>query len=99
MIGRARPDVVIAQGNHEVNINGSRADVLEIREFQYRTFEQFCRKVRNGKDAYDATNLPQDQGAHWRTYGAMTDDELTKEWETMTNRADVIYDPAPIRVP
>lgn len=94
---RATAGAVIAQGNHDVSLKGMRTDGLEIREFQYRTFEQFKRKVRNGKAAYDATNLPEGEGAHWRTFGAMTDCELVDAWELMTTRTDVVIDPAPIR--
>lgn len=94
---RAWPNVWVAQGNHNVNRPGKRVVGLEIREFQYRTLAQFARKVRNGKAAYDATDLPEGEGAHWREMGAMTDTELLKRWHEMVNRTDTIYDPAPIR--
>jgi hypothetical protein len=97
---RAAPDVWIAQGSHAVaHPAGKRrvAGLLALREFQYRTFEQFARKVRNGKQAYDATDLPYSEGAHWRLYGAMSDDDLAIEWAAMTTRADIVHDPAPIR--
>lgn len=94
---RPNAGVVVAQGNHDVSVSGKRAGGLEIREFQYRTFDQFVRKVRNGKAAYDATDLPEGEGAHWRTLGALSDRELAAEWGAMTARTDVLYDPAPIR--
>lgn len=94
---RASPGVWLAQGNHDVSLPGKRAGGLEIREFQYRSLEQFTRKVRNGKRAYDATDLPEGEGAHWRTLGALPDDEIAVEWKAMQSRTDVIYDPAPIR--
>lgn len=90
---RATAGAVVAQGNHDVSIPGERVEALQIREFQYRTFNQFCRKVRNGKAAYDATDLPEGEGAHWRRYGAMTTSALEAEWAAMTQRADVVYDP------
>jgi glycosyltransferase involved in cell wall biosynthesis len=94
---RPKAGVTVAQGNHDVSVKGPRAEGLEIREFQYRTFEQFKRKVRNGKAAYDATDLPAGEGAHWREFGAMTDCELVDAWESMVSRNDTVYDPAPIR--
>lgn len=93
---RAQPDAVIAQGNHSVMFEVPPGDVgggLLIREYQYRSLEQFIRKVRNGKAAYDATDLPEYEGAHWRRFGAMSDEELEAEWALMLSRSDLIYDP------
>lgn len=95
---RAAPDAQVAQGNHavaftETDWNQMTGDGLLIREYQYRSLEQFKRKVRNGKAAYDSTNLPETEGAHWRTFGAMTDEELGVQWAQMLSRSDLIYDP------
>lgn len=90
---RATQGALVAQGNHDVALRGRRTDGLEIREFQYRTLGQFARKVRNGKAAYDATDMPESEGAHWREYGAMSDEELAVEWAAMTSRSDIVYDP------
>jgi glycosyltransferase involved in cell wall biosynthesis len=66
------PGIVIAQGNHDATSNrplrrGTSA--IEIGHFPWRRFGQFERKVRNGYEAYRATDLPSDVGAHWRSYG------------------------------
>lgn len=78
---RFRPGLVIHQGNHGATYPGNDhpptvTNLLSIRHFPYRSVEQFIRKVRNGAEAYAATDLPDDMGAHWRKWGEMTDDQL-----------------------
>jgi hypothetical protein len=65
----------ILQGNHGVTMEDTRwpedsvqGDV-KLRHFPYRSFEQFMRKATNGAEAYRATDLPPEEGAHWRQYG------------------------------
>ena len=91
---RYRADVIVAQGNHDIRPCGSRAEGLEIREFQYRSFEQMAAKVRHGRLAYEATDLHPAEGAHWRTLGALDDVALRAEWDSYTGRSDLVYDPA-----
>jgi hypothetical protein len=83
---RAHEGLVIHQGNHGVTFFGIehplRATGLAVHHFPYRTPEQMIRKARNGKKAYDATDLPKDIGAHWRGYGALSDDQLRDVFET-----------------
>jgi hypothetical protein len=76
------PEFWLEMGNHNVlNHPGDRvSDVIGIRHYQYRSFDQFRKKVSNGKKAYDATNLPEYMGSHWRKLGAMTNDELREYW-------------------
>lgn len=94
---RYHPEVVLHQGNHEVDRPGTRCvGLIAFREFQYRSFEHFVRKVRHGKVAYDATDLAEDCGIHWRRLGAMTDQELRAEWDAYL-RTPTEYDPAPVR--
>lgn len=84
----------LQMGNHDVHHPGSReAGALLIHEFQYRTLEQFKRKVQNGAAAYAATDLDESLGLHWRRFGAMSDDELEAEWRRMTADDDVVWDP------
>jgi hypothetical protein len=69
---RARPGLVIEQGNHGVNYGFRPAYLpgqLTVCHFPYRSAEQFVRKARNGAEAYKATDLPEEAGAHWRGYG------------------------------
>lgn len=92
---RYHPECRLHMGNHDVELPSKSIEqgVLEIREFQYRSFEQMKRKVRNGKQAYDATNLADTYGAHWRRLGAMTDDELRAEWDAHCGTEGLVYDP------
>lgn len=73
---RWRPGLTMKQGNHDVDMpndlyRGLRSNVLALRHFPYRSAEQFLSKARNGAEAYALTDLPADQGAHWRAYGEM----------------------------
>lgn len=88
---RAHPHALMAQGAHDVGHPLARVDgLLCIRERQYRTFAQFVRKVRNGKEAYDASDLPEWEGAHWRHLGALSDTELVGAWEQLRSAAKVL---------
>lgn len=94
---RFRPDATLHMGNHDVDWPGARrkTGVIEIREFQYRTFEQMARKVRNGKAAYDASDLHPTYGTHWRRMGAMTDEQLRVEWDNHYGAEGLVRDRAP----
>lgn len=71
---RYQADCRILQGNHGVEgVYGSSVSGLEIRHFPYRSWEHFKRKAENGAKAYDATDLPIQEGAHWRGYGEILD--------------------------
>jgi glycosyltransferase involved in cell wall biosynthesis len=73
---RWRPDLTIHQGNHGADYGGiipAAVDMLVVRHFPYRSVEQFISKVRNGAEAYRATDLPADAGAHWRQWGDLLD--------------------------
>lgn len=106
---RWRDDVTILQGNHDVHfghiINGGATTsflpgcmvapaVLELRHFPYRSFAQFMTKARNGAAAYRATDLPEDQGAHWRQYGEILERYGEKGLEEVWNQW--FYFPAPV---
>jgi hypothetical protein len=75
---RARDGLVIEQGNHGVNYGFRPAYMrgqLQVCHFPYRSAEQFVRKARNGSQAYKATDLPEDAGAHWRGYGRILEND------------------------
>jgi hypothetical protein len=76
------PGFHLEMGNHNVlNHPGKRNnDLIGIRHYQYRSFDQFVKKVKNGKKAYEATDLPDFMGSHWRKLGAMDDEELRQYW-------------------
>lgn len=86
VIFRWSPGCIIAQGNHNVLQHSGkirRDDLIQVKHYQYRSLKQFTSKVRNGKAAYDATNLDYGIGTHWRVYGSLNDEELKKVWEEM----------------
>lgn len=89
---RYTPGVVIEEGNHGVRHPGRVEAGLSVRHYQYRSFEQFCRKLRNGRRALEATNLPAYIGAHWRTWGALDDEALREQWDALTGQA-LVFDP------
>lgn len=71
---RIKPGLVIEQGNHGAHYPDEvrRADhALVIRHFPYRSVGQMVSKVRNGAAAYAETDLPREQGQHWREYGEL----------------------------
>lgn len=67
---RTRLGLEIEQGNHAATYFGARAlvspDKMIVHHFPYRSPEQMIRKVLNGAQAYEATDLPTEQGSHWR---------------------------------
>lgn len=98
VVFRSHPDAELHMGNHDIELDGERmSGVLEMRHFAYRTFDQFCRKVRNGREAYEATNLHGAYGTHWRKMGAWDQQRLAEEWESFLHRPGLTRDPAPTR--
>lgn len=108
---RYDPDAVIEQGNHVVHLGrGQPADALwelQIRHFPYRSEEQFVRKARNGKQAYDAApSLPQEMGSHWRSYGGVVETHGARAaadhfkahfWYADPAARGLVRDPAPFQ--
>jgi glycosyltransferase involved in cell wall biosynthesis len=95
---RFHPDATVDFGNHYVfDHPGPTGTGPQYRHFQYRSFEQMVRKVRQGKEAYDATDLHPTYGAHWRELGALSDDVLWAKWRRLCEERGLIHDPAPIR--
>jgi glycosyltransferase involved in cell wall biosynthesis len=76
---RYRPDLVIEMGNHGATYTDSPSMLsdrcIAIRHFPYRSPEQVVRKVRNGAQAYAATDLPETFGAHWRQWGVILEQQ------------------------
>lgn len=99
---RARLPVTVHQGNHGASYDAVTVDgLLVVRHFPYRSSAQMVRKARNGAAAYAATDLPEDQGAHWRAYGRLSDEQLgdvfREHFWTADPAADptLIFDPCP----
>lgn len=96
---RAYPNVVIKNGNHEVDVPGrSLNGLLEIRELQYRGEDHFVRKVRERCNTLDPS-LPDHEGTHHTRFRAMTDDEIRVWWRADNpfwgDRRNIVVDPIP----
>lgn len=94
---RAQPGAVLHMGNHDVSIKGK--DVigpLAYRHFQYRSLKQMTTKLRNGRAAYEASDIHPLHGTHWRAGGLKSDDELAAEWADLCATPGLVFDPAPI---
>lgn len=99
--------VTIEQGNHGASYaHETVRGQFVVRHFPYRSDAQFVSKVRNGAAAYAATDLPEDQGAHWRGYGRILEEHgpevlvetVYRKWfwvKDPTADETLIYDPAP----
>lgn len=83
---RWQPDARIHQGAHDVDHPGQRQDgPITVHHYQYRSREQARRKVLNGAQAYEASNLPYTVGFHWRDLAKQNDDEFEAWWQDYTN--------------
>lgn len=99
---RVTKRLTIHAGNHGADYGGRPSFAvggLGIRHYSWRTPEQYLRKIRNGCEAYAATNLPASVGAHWRAFADVDDDAILehfREWffvENPSGRRDLLYDP------
>jgi hypothetical protein len=70
------PDLVVQQGNH--GASGKGMTYFEgpgiVGHFPWRTYQQFKKKVSNGYKAYQASDLSEEMGAHWRNYGKILEE-------------------------
>lgn len=86
----------ITMGNHSVDNHPGNSNVIRnligIKHYQYRNFDQFFRKMRNGKRVYDQTNMPECIGSHWRTLGSLNKDELLEWWNNYISQPVKLYD-------
>lgn len=95
---RARVGARLHMGNHDVEHPGPRqAGVLAYRHFQYRSLEQMARKLRNGREAYEASDIHPMHGTHWREGGLLTDEEMADRWDGLLHTPNLVCDPAPAR--
>ena len=99
---RTSPYLTIHAGNHAVDFGARKPPSVPgilIRHYSWRSEEQYVRKIRNGLEAYAATDLPAATGAHWRSWEGATDEQLAahfREWfwvEDPTERSDLFHDP------
>lgn len=101
---RLHHSLVIHAGNHSASYGGTGLAVggLVVRHFSWRDREKYLLKIRNGQQAYAATNLPEGIGVHWRMFANASDDAVMEHFDTWffskrPRRDDtLIYDPAPL---
>lgn len=86
----------ITMGNHSVDNHPGNSKIIKnligIKHYQYRNFEQFVRKMRNGKRVYDQTSMHPSIGSHWRTMGAWNDSQLIEWWNNYISQPVKLYD-------
>lgn len=104
---RWSPEATIHMGNHSADGWMGRAvaagpDSLQIRHFPWRGVERYVRKIRNGEEAYAATDMPEAIGAHWRMFAGQPDDAIRQHYRTWFEKGDphaddnLVFDPAPV---
>lgn len=102
---RMKPHLTIHAGNHGATFSGTgmRVGGLVVRHYSWRSEDQYLKKIRNGYEAYAATDLPDSTGAHWRMWGPDVPDETIRAhfrtWfytEYPHADATLIRDPAPL---
>jgi hypothetical protein len=82
----------IANGNHETTVIGmSMLDILEVREWQYRSFEHFKRKIVERCRTIDPS-LPYTEGTHMRRLLGLPEQQLRAEWQAILDMP-TIHDP------
>lgn len=99
--------VRIEPGNHSARYGSSRTlkvGGLMIRHFTWRSPEQYLRKIRNGLEAYGATNVPETFGAHWRMFEGASDETIIEHYHrwfvtSSPNEDGLMYDPAVVWPP
>lgn len=93
---RWMPDVQIAFGNHSVTRDGPDDwTALEIREWQYRSFDHFMEKIAKQRDLLaNSPDLNTMYGAHKNVLTHMDAAELEVEWVRMQD-GEWVYDPIP----
>lgn len=95
---RYQSNFVIAQGNHDIlDLDGMpvKSDLMPIgiRHFPYRSVGHFIQKARIGGAAYAATDIAPHQGAHWKRYKRILDNDGPKALEEIFYRDFCFPDP------
>lgn len=89
------PEARLAFGNHSVTVRGDDAwGVLDLREWQYRSFAHFVAKVEKQRDLVGHTPGLGMYGTHKNAWLSMSMDELGAEWVRM-QQGDWLFDPIP----
>lgn len=86
----------ITMGNHDVinhpgNTNAIK-NLIGIKHYQYRSFDQFVKKMRNGKNVIEQSSQPEFMCSHWRERGSMNKEELMNWWNDYISQPVKIYE-------
>jgi glycosyltransferase involved in cell wall biosynthesis len=99
---RTHATLTIHPGNHGADYGNAPALTvpgLMVRHFTWRTPEQYLRKIRNGLEAYGASDVPEMYGTHWRMWEGHDDETILdhyRMWFTVEyppNDEELVYDP------
>lgn len=84
----------ISEGNHEILNHPGKLidDIIGIKHYQYRNFEHFFKKVRNGKNTIEQSSQPSYIGSHWRELGGMSKSELNSWWDNYISQTTQLYE-------
>ena len=101
---RTAETLVIHAGNHSAMIGKWKKATpgLLLRHYSWRSPEQYLRKIRNGIAAYEATDLPDTIGEHWRMWAGQSDESILEHYARWfsghdpAENSDLFHDPLPI---
>lgn len=94
---RPAPDAWIGPGNHTVSRAGEHlGGLIEIRHFQYRSYEHFCRKVAERIETLPPDIRARGDGGHIMRLDGVSENEMRAAWAELEAREQV-YDPIPSR--
>lgn len=99
---RTHPNLTIEAGNHSARYGRApfvTGAGLQVRHYSWRDEDQYLRKIRNGSEAYRATDLPPQVGTHWRMFDDVDDDTVREHFRTWFFKEDpsaagLVFDPA-----
>ena len=80
---RSHPLAKLHMGNQDVYRRGRRADGLFVAHYPWRSFEQMAGKLRHGRRAMEATDMPPELCYHWRVGGTWSDESLGGVWDDL----------------
>jgi hypothetical protein len=92
---RWSPEAHIAPGNHDVSLPGGLPGLLEIRHYQYRGFEHYCRKVQERNATLAPHARVRGDGAHHTRLEGASEEQLRAAWEELTGK-ETVHDPIPV---
>lgn len=93
-IFRWTPGLVLERGNHGLQgMLPGLSDVVDLREYQFRSYDHFKTKVNQWLTAMDPT-LPSYEGAHYKTLAGLSEQEMEMKWQEYQSQPTV-HDPVP----